>query len=119
MNQQHKRCTKCYTVKPLNCYSRQKSGALGRKSECKKCQVKANMTYRHKRSLSKTNNAYCWRCGMELSKERFLSERTRMLVEEKRGMGVKLAECAECAVLPRLSPREQYEQKMRERHKKV
>lgn len=113
MNQQHKRCTKCYTVKPLNCFSRQKAGSLGRKSECKKCQVKANMAYRHSHKFNKTQNTHCWRCDVELSKERFLIERRRMLVEEKRGGGVHLAECKACAAQPQLSPKEQHEQKQR------
>lgn len=86
-----KRCTKCYQIKPLSHFSRQRQGRMSRKSECKICQVTANRYYRHNRH-NKTDSK-CWHCHKELHPNRLKSENKRMA---KEGFGAKLPRCLDC-----------------------
>ena len=93
-----KRCTKCYQIKPLSNFSRQTHGKMGRKSECKTCQVLANKKYRQaNRRMVQGSVRQCYKCKAQLSPERALSERRRIQKEiQAFGVGYKMATCGNC-----------------------
>ena len=89
-----KRCTKCGLVKLLSEYSRQAQGVMGRKSECKTCQVIANKEYRH--NTHKTLKAVLKRCSIcrtPLTAEQQVAERQRI-----KGT-INLPRCPDCRYL--------------------
>ena len=85
-----KRCTKCFETKPLNSYSKDKTGLYGRRANCKQCQNEQNQECRERRKQNKTLDGCCEHpdCGVVLSIQRIESEQQR-IQEEKHRYGNK------------------------------
>ena len=90
---QSKRCSKCFQIKPLPRFSKQKGGLSGRKSECKACQVKANQEYRDRRRSEQQTKNQCWICELPLTEKCYVAELRRMTRE---GFGARLPKHKGC-----------------------
>ena len=88
-----KKCSKCFTIKPISNFSRAKDGLYGRRANCKACQVAINKEYRHNKKAN-TEDSICWKCSNKLDPVRYKLEQKRM---KREGFGAKLPLCFDCA----------------------
>ncbi len=99
MEHRAKRCSKCGIVKPLRNFSRQPTGYMGRRANCKACQneqTKQGRLDRQSRQQNNTQGTHCWCCAVELSTERLASQRLKIKQIAARGQGEPLPICQDC-----------------------
>ncbi len=94
MRQRHKRCTKCFIVKPITLFSKDKTGYMGHRANCKQCQNIQNKDCRDRRqNQNPDEKTHCWCCGVSLDTARQEHEQTRM---KQQGPNATLPVCDVC-----------------------
>lgn len=89
-----KRCTKCFKIKPIHDFSRDKNGLYGRRANCKQCQNAQNKDCRDRRQNQNTDqDSHCWCCGIELDTTRQQREQLRI---KQQGPDAMLPTCNVC-----------------------
>ena len=110
-----KSCTKCYTNKPINQFSKDKNGSDGHRANCKQCQNTQNQECRTRRTAKQHDShsgTHCHWCDTPLSRSRIDSEALRRKTAKAAyGETGQPASCESCQYLP---PQQRYE--MRHRH---